>query len=197
MKYVIAGTNRPGSRTLQIAKIVQATYQEAGESVGLIDLRDLELNGVSGEYGDKAPAAMRAVVEKLNECEGIHIVCPEYNGSYPGALKYFIDHWKYPDTFEFRPIAYVGLGSRFGGLRPIEHLQGVMGFRNAYSYPERVFIFDVSKNLKDGVLDPVYLGFLKSQVTGFKAFCRALSQAGIDANSRLAQKIAAAQTPKA
>jgi len=191
MKYVIAGTNRPGSRTRQIAKIVQATYQEAGESVGLIDLRDLELHGVTGEYGDKAPPAMKAMVEKLNQAEGIHIVCPEYNGSYPGALKYFIDHWKYPDTFELRPIAYVGLGSRFGGLRPIEHLQGVFGFRNAHQYPERVFIFDVSKNLKDGVLDPVYMQLIKSQVTGFKSFCRALQQAGLDANSRLAAKAAA------
>ena len=66
---------------------------------------------------------------------------PEYNGSYPGALKYFIDMWKYPDSFENRCVAYVGIAAgMWGGLRPIEHLQGVMGYRNAHQFNQRVFI---------------------------------------------------------
>lgn len=185
-KYIIAGTNRPGSRTLQIARIVASLYEEVGETVEVIDLQDLGLHEIKGEYGDSVPDKMKAAIAKINESSGLIVVCPEYNGSYPGALKYFIDHWKYPESYEYRPISFIGLGGRFGGLRPVEHLQGVFGYRNAFIYPERVFIFDVWKVLKDGVLiDEPTMKLLRSQAQGFSAFTRALSTAGLDANSRL------------
>ena len=189
MKYIISGTNRPGSRTLKIAKLVQRLYADNGENVEVIDLCDvgLELLQAAAPYGDVIPDKMRTVIRKLTASDGIVIVCPEYNGSMPGALKYFIDHWIYPDTYEFRPFALIGLGSRFGGLRPVEHLQGSLGFRNAYIYPERVFITDVFKVLDaNGELtDTRLLDLLKSQTKGFLAFTRALVSNGIDANSRL------------
>jgi chromate reductase len=192
MKYVISGTNRPGSRTLTIAKLVQKLFAEAGEQVCLMDLADVGLEdlGAAAAYGDAVPAKMKAEIDKINAADGLIVVSPEYNGSMPGALKYFIDHWTYPDSYEFRPIALVGLGGRFGALRTIEHLQGVFGFRNAFIYPERVFITDVFKAL-DGeglIIDQKLLDLMKTQVRGFQAFTKALSVAGIDANARLKLK---------
>jgi NAD(P)H-dependent FMN reductase len=185
MKYIISGTNRPGSRSLQIAKLIQGLYAEEGEQVEIIDLLGVDFHEVKGHYGDTAPDLMKQAITKLNQAEGIVVVCPEYNGSYPGALKYFIDHWGYPETFEYRPMALVGLGGRFGGLRPVEHLQGVFGYRNAFLFPERVFIFDVWTTLKDGkIQDKMTMDLLRSQVKGFRAFTQALSAAGLDANSR-------------
>lgn len=189
MKYIISGTNRPGSRTLVLSRYVQKLYKEAGEDVGLIDLSEvgLELLGAATEYGDKVPPVMQGWIDKINAADGLIVVCPEYNGSMPGALKYFIDHWKYPDSYEYRPIALIGLGGRFGALRPVEHLQGVFGYRNAFIYPERVFITDVFRVLDaDGNLTDARLAtLLRSQTVGFQAFTRALAGAGIDANSRL------------
>lgn len=189
MKYVISGTNRPGSRTLQVAKLVQKLFANEGEAIDVIDLAHVGLEHLSAaaEYGDKVPAKMKAAIEKINSSDGLIVVCPEYNGSMPGALKYFLDHWTYPDSFEFRPVAFVGLGGRFGALRPVEHLQGVFGYRNAFVYPERVFITDVHKWLdKDGTMtDERLMGLLQSQTKGFQAFTKALSAAGLDANSRI------------
>lgn len=191
VKYIISGTNRPGSRTLQIAKVIQGLYQELGEEIEMIDLTHVGLEQVGGAaaYGDAVPADMRAAIEKVNHADGLVVVCPEYNGSMPGALKYFIDHWKYPDSYEFRPVAFVGLGGRFGALRSVEHLQGVFGYRNAFIYPERVFISDVANVLKDGQLvEPRLLTQLRSQARGFQAFTAALVKAGLDANSRTASR---------
>lgn len=191
MKYIISGTNRPGSRTLQVSKLIQRLYKEEGETVEIIDLTQVGLEQVRGAaaYGDEVPPVMQAEIDKINSADGLIVVCPEYNGSMPGALKYFIDHWKYPDSYEFRPISLVGLGGRFGALRPIEHLQGVFGYRNAFIYPERVFITDIFNAMKDGELtDQRLLGLLKSQVKGFRAFTEALSKAGLDANARLRAK---------
>lgn len=201
MKYVISGTNRPGSRTLQVAKFVHKLYLDAGEKTELIDLSHVGLEdlGAAAMYGDNVPPKMRAEIDKINASEGLVIVTPEYNGSMPGALKYFIDHWTYPDSYEFRPIALIGLGARFGALRPVEHLQGVLGFRNAFIYPERVFITDISKALdaSGNLSDQRLVDLLKSQVKGFSAFTRALAGAKLDANSKIASKFAAkaAQRP--
>src|SRR4051812_37020023 len=111
MKQIISGTNRPGSRTLLVSRYIQQLYKQAGEDVGLIDLAKVGLEHLSAaaEYGDKVPPVMQAEINKINAADGLIIVCPEYNGSMPGALKYFIDHWKYPDSYEFRPFAFVGL----------------------------------------------------------------------------------------
>ncbi len=113
------------------------------------------------------------------------IVSSEYNGSYPGALKYFIDFWTYPDSFEFRAAAFVGLGGRYGGVRPIEHLQQVFGYRNCFTYPERVFLFNVWSLFKEGkISDATTLNLLRQQVTGFTKFTDALLTSGLHAQTR-------------
>ena len=189
MKYIVSGTNRPGSKTLQVAKLLQKLYTEEGEETEIIDLARVGLEHLAGaaEYGDSMPPVMREAVRKINAADGLVVVCPEYNGSMPGALKYFIDHWTYPDSYEFRPIALIGLGGRFGALRPVEHLQGVFGYRNAFIYPERVFITDVYRVMNEAgeITDQRLLALIKSQVKGFQAFTKALSSAGIDANARI------------
>jgi len=192
MKYIISGTNRPGSRSLKLAKLIQELYRGNGEKVEIIDLAEVGIEHLpaAAAYGDSAPPKMQVEIKKINEADGIIIVCPEYNGSMPGALKYFIDHWTYPDSFEFRPFALIGLGARFGALRPIEHIQGVLGFRNAYIYPERIFVTDVHKALDASgeLIDKKLETLLDQQVKGFQAFSKALSVAGIDANSKIAAR---------
>ena len=192
MKYIISGTNRPGSRTRQISAVIQKIYLELNEKVEIIDLAELpfaELTGV--HYAGGTSESWSLAIQKVNAASGLIIVVPEYNGSFPGALKYFIDHWKYPQSFEHRPMCFVGLGGLFGGLRPVEHLQQVMGYRNAFQYPERIFLTNIFGTLKNGELqDPVAMPLLQSQAKGFQAFVKALESQKIDANSKLAEMAA-------
>lgn len=190
MKYIISGTNRPNSKTAEVCKILQSLYKEQGEQVEIIDLAKVGLTEVDGaHYSANQPVSMQDAIKKVTAADGIIVVVPEYNGSMPGALKYFIDHWKYPDTFEFRPICLVGLGGRFGALRAVEHLQGVFGYRNGFIYPERVFLTDVSKTLINGeIQNPLVLSLLKNQTKNFSRFVSALADAKLDANSILSQK---------
>jgi len=192
MKYVISGTDRADSNSLKISRYIQSIYKELGEDIGLIDLREIrgELS-LGPHYGKDQPASLQAELSKIEKADGLIVVCPEYNGSMPGILKYYIDHMKFPDAFEYRPISFVGLGGMFGGMRPVEHLQQVFGYRNAFIYPQRVFLMNVFKVMKDGALvDPMMQDLLKAQAQGFQKFCKALSDAGIDANSFIAQKAA-------
>ena len=175
MKYIISGTNRIGSNTLKVSKVIQQIYAAQNEQVELITLEELDFTLLNGRlYGQELPEPFRSLIQKINSSEGLIFVVPEYNGSYPGILKYFIDFWKYPDSFEKRPVCFIGLGGMFGALRPIEHLQQVFGYRNAFQFPERVFIQQVFKKINsDGSLnDQVILDLLTKQAKGFSEYCK-------------------------
>lgn len=187
MILIIAGTDRKNSNTRKIANHVQALFTENGADTQLLDLAELQQSSMGGPFYGKAvgPDPLVRAQELVLNADGVYVCVPEYNGSMPGALKYFIDHWKYPDAFEFRPFALCGLGTTWGGLRPVEHLQGVFGYRNAFIYPERVFLRDIYKIMQDGALTDAFLvDLLRKQVQGFMAFVNALKAAGLDANSR-------------
>lgn len=166
-------------------------YKDLGEQVEIIDLAELPLNELTGhQYSDKVPeGAIRAAIQKINHSEGLIMIVPEYNGSMPGALKYFIDHWKYPETFEQRPVCYIGLGGLFGGLRPVEHLMQVFSYRHAYNFPIRVFLMNIWETLKGSELtDGKAIDLLKKQASEFQKFTKALGEYKLDANSLNAQR---------
>ncbi len=176
MIQVIAGTNRPEARSLEVAKIVVSLLSDNNAQAEVMDLKDLPLNKMNGsQYSEDQPIELTKLVDKINASEGLIVICPEYNGSMPGVLKYFIDHWSYPASFEYRPVAFVGLGGLFGGLRPVEHLQQVFGYRNAYAFPERVFLMNIWSILKDGkITDETSAKLLEQQAKNFVRFIAGL-----------------------
>ena len=186
MFEILCGTNRVGSRSFEVCEILKKEFDRIGESSQILDLRGIELSAMDeSPYTDQRPETLKLSINRVNLARGLVVVCPEYNGSYPGILKYFIDHWQYPESFESRPVCFVGLGGRFGGLRPVEHLQGVFGYRNAFVFPERVFLSNIWSVLKDGQIQDETMSLLiEQQVRGFSRFVRALESEGLDANSK-------------
>jgi NAD(P)H-dependent FMN reductase len=185
MIEIIAGTDRPNSNTIKIANLLLEDYRALKAPAGLIDVAKFDFADFAGGVYKAPRGTVLEGVQRANAADGIVFVVPEYNGSFPGALKLFIDYWKYPDTFEFRPVAFVGHGTRWGGLRPVEHLQQVMGYRNAYVFPHRVFISNVHSAFKDsGFADPTINELLKTQARDFVKFIQALKHQGLDANSK-------------
>lgn len=186
MFYILCGTNRPGSRSLEICNLVKPLYEKTFKNVEIISLEDLELNKLTNNsYGEgEKPESVTNAIEKLNKAEGLLVVCPEYNGSMPGALKYFIDFWSYPKTFEYRPVGFIGLGGAFGGLRPVEHLQQVFGYRNAFILPNRVFLQNIWNILKDGkITDEFANKLLTEQADKFYKFVSGLNDQKLSANT--------------
>jgi len=190
MKYIIAGTDRPESNTFKVAKYIQSVYQSLGEHVEILDLRQMKEHLHDDLHYGKPSEAMQPYMEKVLTSDGLIVVTPEYNGSMPGVLKYFIDHLKFPDSFEFRPVCFVGLGGMFGALRPVEHLQQIFGYRNAYVYPERVFIMNVGKALNSAgePQDEFLRQLILKQAQGFQKFTEALRSFKIDANAAIERK---------
>src|SRR5262245_23280131 len=131
MIAILSGTNRPGSNTRKVAQQVIELYQEARIPFEVIDLAKLPLEVfLPSSYAEK-PAAFAPFAEAVLRSSGIHVVTPEYNGSVPGVMKYFIDLLKFPESFEQRPVCFTGLAAgMWGALRPVEQLQAIFGYRN-------------------------------------------------------------------
>jgi NAD(P)H-dependent FMN reductase len=174
---LIVGTNRPGANSRRVAKQIEAAYAGLGVPLRVVDLADLppEVFAPSA-YGAK-PAAFAPFAEAIVQADGLIVVSPEYNGGMPGVLKYFIDLLPFPESFERRPVCFVGVAAGvWGALRPIEQLQQIFGYRNAHLYPERVFLPRIDSLLNEqGVFkDPEMAGRLKAQAAGFVEFVERL-----------------------
>ena len=169
---VVCGTNREGALSRLLAKEICETYTNRQVTVDLIDMAELPPEILQPTAYKEQPATVAAIVERFLKSDGAVFVVPEYNGSYPGILKLFVDMLPYPQGFDSRPCAFVGLAAgQFKSLRAVEHFQQVAGYRNAYSFPRRLFIGDSFKQFVDGKLsDDELTKRLNEQAEGFLAF---------------------------
>jgi NAD(P)H-dependent FMN reductase len=179
MITLIIGTNRPGSNTRKVARHVEEIYAELRVPMQVLDLAQLPPEIFSSASYMEKPKSFLPFAEAVVKSSGLVIVSPEYNGGVPGALKYFIDMLKFPESFEHKPVAFVSVANgMWGGLRAVEQLQMIFGYRNAHSYPDRVFVPTVGKQLDaDGkLLDAALDARLKKQCIGFASFAHVIGQ---------------------
>ena len=177
MITMIVGTNRPGANSRKVARNIEEIYSKLGVPLRVLDLANLPPEIFNPDsYGEK-PKSFEPFNSAVLESSGLIVVSPEYNGGMPGVLKYFIDMLKFPESFEARPVCFVGVAAGiWGALRPIEQLQMIFGYRNAYLFPERVFLPRINDLLDDSgrLKDADSLKRLQQQAEGFVSFVERL-----------------------
>src|SRR5215475_9043906 len=179
MMTLISGTNRPGSNTRKVARHVEEIYAELKVPLHVLDLAQLPQEIFSASSYVEKPKSFHPFADAILKSSGLHVVTPEYNGGIPGVLKYFIDMLKFPESFEHRPVCFTGLSAGiWGAIRPIEQLWGVFGYRNAYIFPERVFLPGINNLLDESgrLNDPEFMKRLRKQAEGFVYFVERLQR---------------------
>jgi NAD(P)H-dependent FMN reductase len=180
MITLVVGTNRPGSNTRKVARLAEEIYAELKAPLHVLDLAQLPPEIFSpGSYAEK-PGSFQPFAEAVLKSSGLHVITPEYNGSIPGVLKYFIDMLKFPESFERRPVCFTGLAAGiWGALRPVEQLQAIFAYRNAHIYPERIFMPGIGHQLDEQgrLKDPELHDRLRKQIAGFLDFAGCLQAA--------------------
>lgn len=172
---VVSGTDRPAARALDVAGyVVDRLREQPRTQADLLDLATFPLADVAGgPYGAKRPESVDRFSEPFMQADGIVFVVPEYNGSFPGILKLFIDYLPFPQAMKDRPVAFIGEASGyFGGLRAVEQLQMVAAYRYAKLYHERMFIPAVHKEFdrQTGISDDFRQSLLTSLIEGFARY---------------------------
>jgi NAD(P)H-dependent FMN reductase len=108
----------------------------------VIDVAELDLPmAMPGRDGLPAPApatraALADVTPRLAAADAFVVVTPEYNHSFPAALKNLID-W-HRTEWQAKPVGFVSYGGVSGGLRAVEQLRLVFAELHAMSVRDSV-----------------------------------------------------------
>lgn len=178
MITLLVGTNRPNANSRKIALEIDSIYKNLAVETTVLDLIDLPADIFQPKSYEEKPDAFKSFAEAILNAKGLHVVTPEYNGGFPGVLKYFIDMLPFPESFEGRAVAFTGVAAgQFGALRPIEQLQQLFSYRNGYIYPNRVFIPGINSVLDESgkLTDEKIKERLIAQAQGFATFVKQVS----------------------
>ncbi|MCA1751243.1 MAG: NADPH-dependent FMN reductase, partial [Cryomorphaceae bacterium] len=123
MTTVIAATDRRDSNSLNVARQYVESIEAQGTDVQLLSLTDLPPDFFTeGRYGTPPPSFEQVLHKGIAEVSHFIFVVPEYNGSFPGVLKFFLDIVP-PAIWAGKKAALAGVASgRAGNLRGLDHL---------------------------------------------------------------------------
>jgi chromate reductase len=156
MITILSATNRVNSSTLKLANNYLKLMQKQGVDAKLLSLEQLPVDIAFNEQFGKRSAEFQALLDEyILPAKTLVVIVPEYNGSFPGIVKLFIDAI-HPDLIRGKKIAMVGVSSgRAGNLRGMEHLTGVFNYLGLHVHPNKLpvssvlALLDEHGNLKD------------------------------------------------
>ncbi|WP_116105043.1 NADPH-dependent FMN reductase [Lewinella sp. IMCC34191] len=159
MITLISGTNRPESRTRLFVDYFADQLRRLGEEVAILDMADLHHGYFQEEMYQGKPGNADLVAlhrRYIQPTRKFAVFAPEYNGSYPGVLKLFLDGISvidYAGNFAGKHVALVGLASgRAGNLRGVDHLADVFAHMGAWVLPNRLPISSIENLIAEDEL---------------------------------------------
>ncbi|MBK9734982.1 MAG: NAD(P)H-dependent oxidoreductase [Saprospiraceae bacterium] len=185
MITVISGTNRPDSKTKLIAlaclKYLRANSEDEIKFVDLVDINIPLLTDMMYKSDGQHPVITEIQDTKLIPSEHWLIISPEYNGSFPGALKLFIDAVsvnKYEASFSGKKVSLIGSASgRAGNFRGMEHLTGLLNYLNMVVMPNKLPISSIESQIdKTGVINEATYKALYKFLDEMLAFNKSFSK---------------------
>ena len=127
---VVSGTNRPDSNAMRVARVLEGHYRAAQTPVEVLSLTELPREVFDGAAYATKPDGMVKIQQRVLDAPGLHVVTPEYNGSFPGVPKYFIDMLKFPESFHASPSPSSGNRWARGGAAVDQQLIHIFLYRN-------------------------------------------------------------------
>jgi NAD(P)H-dependent FMN reductase len=130
-------TNRPENLTKHVANTYFKRLSLKHEKVLFFSFENLPQNLLfHNEVLGSVNLELDNIYQKyIVQSDKLVFVMPEYNGSFPGVLKLFIDSCP-PRHFKGKKTSFVGVATgRAGNLRGMDHLTHVMHHLGAYVMP--------------------------------------------------------------
>lgn len=174
MITIISGTNRPNANARLIAGIYAGLLQQKEVPHQILDLvavpSDFITTALYGNTG-KNPA-FNKLISMIEGADKFVFIVPEYNGSFPGILKAFIDGLSYPNSFRNKKGALVGVSTGTqGGALALSHLTDVLNYMGMHILAAKPRLMHIHRNLENGrVTNSLYLDLLQQQIDQFIHF---------------------------
>ena len=155
MYVIVSSTNRPNNNSIITSRYYSETLSEKGIDNKIINLQNLpndftysalyENSGKNPEFNK-----LKDLLEKANK---IIFVIPEYNGSFPGVLKSFIDGLSYPNGIKNNKAALVGISSGdLGSHSAMSHFTDILNYMGCHIFAQKIRIPFIEKHIENGSL---------------------------------------------
>jgi chromate reductase, NAD(P)H dehydrogenase (quinone) len=167
MVKIIVGTNRKNSVSKVIAEIYQSILSEKGAVSEILELEHLPADFIATALYENngRNAGYNAFHDKVKAGTKFVFIVAEYNGSFPGILKSFIDGMTYPNTFRNKKCALVGISSGVGGGGiALSHLTDIFHYLGMHVLALKPKLAKIEQNMSDNLLtNRLYVELLQTQ----------------------------------
>lgn len=174
MITIISSTNRVPSRSIVVAEYYKSLLEKLGAKAQILDLSQLPEDFLfSALYGNTGKnAEFNKFTEAIKDSDKFVFIIPEYNGSFPGVLKAFIDGLAYPITFKDKKGALIGISSGvMGGSLALSHFTDILNYLGMHVLAIKPRLPRVEGILKDGEIQDKFLTeLLETQAKEFIRF---------------------------
>ncbi|WP_329623586.1 NAD(P)H-dependent oxidoreductase [Streptomyces sp. NBC_01255] len=152
---LIVASDREGRFAPVIADWIRSRLDEREDfAVTVVDLAEVDLPTALSHHPSPAVRAELAKVSPaLAAADAFVVLTPEYNHSFPAALKNLID-WHFTE-WQAKPVGFVSYGGISGGLRAVEQLRQIFAevhavtVRDSVSFHSAWSLFDEDGRHKD------------------------------------------------
>ncbi|SEN01209.1 NADPH-dependent FMN reductase [Halomonas caseinilytica] len=142
---VILGSTREGRLCDTLAAWVAGELDKRHDlTFSLIDPASLDLPGC---HENQANEGIHRLRDQLDRADAFVVITPEYNHSFPAALKFLVDS-SYAE-WQTKPVGFVSYGGISGGLRAVEQLRQVFAELHAVTVRDSVSFINVWEQFAD------------------------------------------------
>lgn len=173
MITIICATHRPQNQTRKVVAKYRQILESLGQEVTEFNMSELPPDFVfQDSFGNRSAATEKLIEQKLMPASRLVIISPEYNGSYPGIFKAFVDGLN-PALWFAKKVALVGVASgRAGNLRGMDHLTDLMHHLRVEVFSHKVPIsrLDTLLSEEGELVDSATESLLQEQAEAFMRF---------------------------
>jgi len=161
---LLLGTFRKGRESEKVARLVFSFLKERPE-VETLFLDPLNFNLPKNDYGTATADQVPEYKSAMERADGLVIVTPEYNHSYPGSLKAVLDTLE--DEYRHKAVGVASVSSgNWGGTRaavallPVLQTLGLVSISFDLYFPKVEKLFDASGKPTDDSYERRIVRFL-------------------------------------
>lgn len=170
---VISATNRPDNKTNFFAIACKKILEKRALKADFFSLLDIPPEFLLPHIYEYDSSPLSPIVEKfISPADKFIFILPEYNGSYPGILKVFIDAIL-PKHFKGKKALLIGTSSgRAGNLRGMDHLTGVLHYLKVEVYSQKLPISSIDRLMDEegNITDPLTVKLIEQLIAEFVEF---------------------------
>lgn len=140
MITIIIGTYRKDSLTSFLSEYYISLFKEKNYPFLVFDIREhlsiiLSMDSKLGEENTEVKNLLKTYISPSSH---LLFIIPEYNGSFPGIVKTWID-LSPPIFFKDKKVGLTGVATgRAGNLRGMDHLSDIMQYMGAFVHPNKL-----------------------------------------------------------